>query len=220
MPPEPQPPEPTPEPPPVRDEPPPVPEKVLIDGLDVIISHVTDGDTIYVVKKPGGWASRIRLKGLNAPECHKVRNGSFQSCDKDDDYFGLGAYEIAKKLANGDFRKAKLACIEKQGECEKDSFGRYLGYIVLPDGRDLGNEIIAAGGGWSFTRYTATKLKQYCGTEADAIKAKKGMWTQGRPYVKSRMSGATKSWYYASKNGHDSVCGNKLGESFSKRAGE
>lgn len=219
-PPEPSKPEPSQPDPVIKDEGPVVPEKVLINGLSVTIVHVTDGDTLYVVKKPGGWASRIRLKGLDTPECFKGTSGAFKSCDRDDDYFGLDAYKITKKLGLGEFRKAKVYCKEKKGECEKDAFGRYLGYIELPNGRDLAKEVVLAGGAWSFTSFSAKKMATYCRAEADAIRNKKGMWARGRAYVKTRMSSRTKSWYYKKKNGHDTVCSREMKESFSKRAGE
>lgn len=230
---EPAPPEPSPEPPPERrvqpepkpvDEGPVVPEKVLINGIQGIIVHVTDGDTVYVVKKPGGWASVVRLKGLAAPECFKEKSqgSSFQECVKDDEVYGLESYKIMKKLALGDFRKIKIVCAEENGECEKGDFGRYLVYLELPDGRDLAQEVIKAGGGWSFTRFEAKKLGDYCRAEADAVKAKAGMWSQGRSAIRSGMSNDTRSWYYhrTTSKSHDGICSQKMGESFAKRAGE
>lgn len=214
---------PLPDPPAPRDEGPVVPEKVLINGLDVIVTHVTDGDTVYVVKKPGGWASRVRLKGINAPECKKkTASDGFQECSSDDDYYGLESFNIAKALAKGEFRKVKISCLEKDGECEKDTFGRYLAYLELPDGRDLAQEVIKAGGGWAFTAFTAEKMADFCRAEAAAIKARKGMWSKGRSYVKSTMSNDNLSWYYNRKtsSSHDGICDKALGESFAQLAGE
>lgn len=197
---------------------------MLIHGINVTIVHVTDGDTLYVVKKPGGWANRIRLKGLNAPECKKERKqgSSFQQCRADDEIFGLESYKIAKGLGTGTFRKAKVVCVMKNNECEKDDFGRYLAYLELPDGKDLSEAIIRAGAGWAFTSFSARKLKQLCEAEADAIKAKQGMWSKGRAAVKSGMHNSTRSWYYhrTKSKSHDGICTRLMGSSFAQRAGE
>ncbi|TNE52150.1 MAG: thermonuclease family protein [Deltaproteobacteria bacterium] len=184
--------------------------------------HITDGDTLYVVMKPGGWASRIRLKGVNAPECYKVdQTGSpFQKCSKDKDFYGFKSYEYIKNLLSGNARRVKLSCVMDGEECEKDEFGRHLAYLETPDGKDVGTQVLLDGNAWAFTRYTNEKVAVYCQAEADAIRNKKGMWGEGRPAVKKTMSTSVYNWYYKYNPNHDKICSTAMKTSFAKAAGE
>ena len=193
------------------------------DGYSAIVTHIVDGDTLYLVMKPGGWASRIRLKGLNAPECKKKKEGatSFYVCSADDEYYGLKAYEALKSLVSGAAHKVRISCRQKNGACEKDSYNRYLAYLQLADQRDLGEVLLRAGVAWTFTRYANSKLAAYCRAEAEAIRQRRGMWSQGRDFVIQRMSHNTRSWYASrTGRGHDAICSKALGRSFAKLAGE
>lgn len=200
---------------------PPVP-KYPVHGYLATVVHVTDGDTVYLVMQPGGWASRVRLKGVNAPECQKINSPgtAFQHCSADKDYFGLSAYEILNQLMTGSQRKVKISCTMKGEFCEVDEFDRYLAYLAMPDGRDVGETVIASGACWSFTRYSNDKIAEYCRAEAQAIRNKKGMWQQGRAAVKQKMSSSVSSWYYKETPNHDKACSDALQESFAKLAGE
>lgn len=217
-------PEPTPEPAFEKDPPKevkPIP-KYPQDGLQAIVVHVTDGDTLYVVMKPGGWASRIRLKGVNAPECYKktVSGSSFQSCTSDKEYYGLQSYRSLKDILSGASRRVTISCIMKGDRCETDDFDRSLAFLKTPDGKDVGETSLRKGAVLTFTRYSHNKMKAYCQAEADSIRAKAGMWSKGRSYVKSKMSNTVRNWYYNYKPNHDSICSKAMGRSFSKAAGE
>ncbi len=219
-----------PEPPPERESPrerEPLKETKPISkypqhGLEGTVVHVTDGDTLYLVMQPGGWASRIRIKGVNAPECYKktVSGSSFQACTSDKGFYGLKAYQEVKGLLSGSARRVMISCTMKGDRCEKDEFGRFLAYLKLPDGRDLGETVLRKGAAWSFTRYPNKKVASYCQAEADAIRQKAGMWKQGRKFVKRKMSPAVIRWYYNHRPNHDSVCSKAMKTSFSKAAGE
>lgn len=200
---------------------PPVP-KYPVDGYVATVVHVTDGDTLYLVMQPGGWASRVRLKGVNAPECTKANTpgSSFQHCTADKDYFGLDSYKILNQLMIGNLRKVKIACTMKGEFCELDEFDRHLVYLTMPDNRDVGETILAAGSSWSFTRYANDKVATYCRAEAMAIRNKLGMWQQGRPTIKQKMSTTVYSWYYKDTPNHDKICSDAMKESFAKVAGE
>lgn len=200
---------------------PPVP-KYPVDGYVATVVHVTDGDTVYLVMQPGGWASRVRLKGVNAPECAKVNSPGtpFQHCSADKDYFGLNAYQFLNQLMTGNARKVKIACTMKGEFCELDEFDRHLVYLTMSDGRDVGESVVASGSCWSFTRYANEKMATYCRAEALSIRDKKGMWQQGRATIKQKMSTTVYSWYYKDTPNHDKICSDAMKESFAKVAGE
>ena len=221
--------EPAVEPPPER-EPPKEPEppqdtrpipKYPQDGLQATVVHITDGDTLYLVMQLGGWASRVRLKGVNAPECYKkTASDSFQSCSSDKEYYGLQAYKVLKDLLSGAARRVIISCTMKGEQCEKDDFDRFLVYLKTPDGKDVGETIVRKGAVFTFTRYQNSKVAEYCQAEADAIRTKAGMWDKGRSYIKQKMSNTVRAWYYNHKPNHDSVCSTAMKKSFAKAAGE
>jgi endonuclease YncB( thermonuclease family) len=172
----------------------------------------------------GGWASRVRLTGINAPECTKTSSSGtpFQHCSSSTEYFGLEAYQELKELVSGTNNKVNISCIEENQQCEKDMFDRYLAYLYLPDKRDIGEVLLQKGMVLAFTRYDHARTAAYCRAEAQAIRNRVGMWKNGRDYVKERMSSATKAWYYhkTSSQTHDAICSKALGQSFAKMAGE
>ena len=209
---------PEPEPDESKDPPP------IADGVKVRIVHVTDGDTVYALTRIGGWASRIRLLGFNAPECTKKKSGSFSVCNGDIEYFGVEAYKALQAIyTKYRGKQFLLTCVNKGDECEKDVFDRYLAYLQTPDGEDVGELLMKQGMGWAFTKFESTKRADYCKAEANAIRNKVGMWKQGgRTFVKGKMSSDTRNWYYSSKAGksHDALCSQALGSSFQDLAGE
>lgn len=208
-----------PEPQLIEKIPPPPP---VSDGANATILHVTDGDTIYVRTGIGGRYERIRLKGINAPECHKAFNGTFQYCDKDDEAYGLEAYNFVKSYVEKHGDKVTITCVMNGETCEQDDFGRYLATLRFEDGKDIAEETLRGGAGWAYTSFSFARMAEYCRAEAEAIKAKRGMWTNGRAAVRTGMSTSTQSWYYnrTTSRSHDGVCTQALGESFATLAGE
>lgn len=209
----------SPEPQLIEKIPPPPP---VSDGIKATIVHVTDGDTIYVRTGIGGRYERIRLKGINAPECHKAFNGTFQYCDKDDEAYGLEAYKFVKDYVEKHGDKVTITCVMSGDTCEQDGFDRYLATLRFEDGKDLAEETLRGGAGWTYTSFSFARTAEYCRAEADAIKAKRGMWLNGRAAVRTGMSTSTQSWYYnqTKSRSHDGICSQALGESFATLAGE
>ena len=195
----------------VPDKPDPLPR----NGIRVRVSFVIDGDTVYVQTRDGGWEFVVRLAGLNSPECFKRRKGRWHTCYMDDEHYGNQAAREVEGFVSGGYFTVR--CNETDGACEKESFGRYLLALTsAADGKDLGERIVEAGAGWSYTKYAFDRRKAYCYAEARAIKARRGMWAQGRAFVKSKMSSISKAWYEK----HDQRCTTAMGSSFTKAAGE
>ncbi len=116
---------------------------------------VSDGDTITVLD--GTTRVRVRLNGIDCPERGQA--------------FGARAKQLTSELAFG-----KTVTLRPLG---KDRYGRVLGEVVLPDGRVLNEELVAAGMAWHYTRYSndATLAR----LERRARAARVGVWSEGRP---------------------------------------
>ena len=198
------------------------PPKPIADGVTARVTHVTDGDTVYVVTGIGARSERIRLKGYNAPECLKQQSGAFQACNEDDEFYGMDSYLFVRNLLASVESEVTIRCEMAGAVCEQDSFDRYLASLTLRDGRDLGEEVLRAGAAWTYTSFSFARMGDYCRAEAEAIKAKRGMWKDGRAAVRAGMSQGTRSWYYNSNytRSHDGICDQAMGESFAKAAGE
>ena len=85
---------------------------------------VTDGDTITVLHN--GRGEKIRLYGIDCPEKRQA--------------FGSKAKQFTSQLAFG-----KDVTIVGHG---KDKYGRTLGDVILPDGKNLNEELVYNGFAW------------------------------------------------------------------------
>ena len=58
----------------------------------------------------------------------------------------------------------------------RDRYGRLLAYVTLPDGTDLGAEIIRRGFGHAYTKYPCERADEYRRLEREAREAGRGLW--------------------------------------------
>lgn len=106
------------------------------------VTSIIDGDTIEILIN--GQYQRIRLFGIDCPE-----NGQ---------PFSTEATQFTSSLVNG-----KTVQIMAK---DRDSYGRTVAEIILPDGRNLNKEIVKAGYAWWYYQYTDDL--DYCAFEARA----------------------------------------------------
>jgi micrococcal nuclease len=139
------------------------------------VHKVTDGDTLKV--RRGTEKLNVRLLGIDCPEAH--RNAK---CERD----GLAGrrdcdWQVPRGVAAGQ-RAATLAkdqavTLECGGRCEQDRWGRWLRYVRLPDGTDLGLLLVREGlcedFGW---KYPHPRGEPYRSAEAEAKAARRGIW--------------------------------------------
>lgn len=85
---------------------------------------VMDGDTIKVMHR--GQAEKVRLLGVDCPEKRQA--------------FGKKAKQFTAGLVMGQ----EVTVIAYK----KDRYGRTLGYVILPDGRNLNRELAQPGYAW------------------------------------------------------------------------
>ena len=119
---------------------------------------LSDGDTLSVLRE--GKAVKVRLHGIDTPESKQP--------------FGTRARQYTGELA---FNQLVTVLVR-----DTDRYGRIVGEVVLPDGRNLGQELVRAGYAWWYRQYAPqeTTLAQL---EADARAAKQGLWSD--PHAKA-----------------------------------
>jgi micrococcal nuclease len=116
---------------------------------------VTDGDTITVLHD--GHPEVLRLNGIDAPEKGQA--------------FGTRAKQFTSALAFGQVVDVLVRDV--------DRYGRTVADVVLPDGRRLNLEIVRAGFGWWFRRYSQDAT--LASAEAEARTARRGLWADAAP---------------------------------------
>ena len=117
---------------------------------------VTDGDTIKVMS--GGRAEKVRLYGIDCPERRQ-------------------AFGQAAKKATSAYCFNKTVTVRVR---DKDRYGRTIGVVILPSGKELGKELVRRGLAWWYQRY-APNDKELIRLELDARKARRGLWKDPNP---------------------------------------
>ena len=100
---------------------------------------------------------RVRLQHIDAPEKKQA--------------FGTKAKVFLSDMVFGKIVEVKWK--------SKDRYGRYLGEIFLPDGRNVNKEIVKAGYAWHFKKYS--KDLSYDRLEKQARSTNSGLWQDAHP---------------------------------------
>ena len=112
---------------------------------------ISDGDTISVLRQ--GKAVKVRLHGVDTPEQAQA--------------FGTKARQLTGELA---FQREVTVVIHAT-----DRYGRLVGEVLLPGGRNLSHELVRAGLAWWYRQY-APKDTALAQLEAEAKAARRGLW--------------------------------------------
>lgn len=125
--------------------------------------RVVDGDTVVV-----GVNSRseyVRLIGIDSPEPH---DPSGPEC------YANEATEHLKELA----RTGLVVLHIDEGQGMRDTYGRLLAYVELPDGTDLGEAMLRDGYAREFTYdQPYTRRDAYLAAETEALETEAGLWS-------------------------------------------
>jgi endonuclease YncB( thermonuclease family) len=121
-----------------------------------LVVSVRDGDTIMVVRR--GHAEKVRLAGIDCPELGQA--------------FGARAKQFTAHLALSKTVTVRVRDI--------DEYGQRIGVVILPDGRTLNRELVAAGMAWR-SGTSPKKDRELARLEAEARRAKRGLWTDAHP---------------------------------------
>jgi len=120
------------------------------------VVKIYDGDT-YEILLPNHTTQKIRMEGIDAPEK------------------GMPFYKVAKNYL-GALCFQKEVTIVTSG---RDRYNRTIARSYLPDGRELGSEMVAAGYAWHFVKYSSdAKLDSL---EQLAHDEKRGLWIDDNP---------------------------------------
>ena len=159
------------------------------------VTHVIDGDTIELTLADGSTV-RMRLRGIDTPECHKRRiDGHSQCVDSAlGERFGYEAYVALRGMAEGE--RVRIACEMVGGQCRTDLYGRLLAWPVLQRSyTDLAEAMVAGGYAWPYLPMHAISLHEYCAAEDEAILAGRGLWSEGYDAAILGMSSDKQRWY-------------------------
>ena len=115
---------------------------------------VTDGDTLRIFD--GETATKVRLAGIDAPETKQP-------------------YSAKAKEALSEKVFGKEVEVRPEG---KDKYGRTIGVIRLGE-RNINAELVREGWAWQYRQYD--KSKELADAEAEARKAKRGLWADNDP---------------------------------------
>jgi len=150
-------------------------------GARIQIQSVIDGDTIILsatadAKTPDGRnlsGETVRMLGVDAPEIAHSQNSTPAEC------WGDESHQAARNLMQG--LTVELAYDCDPPRCSRsdlrDSWGRLLAYIILPDGR-VGNEVlIEKGDAFSFDSFNHRYRSRYEALEKKARDRNLGVWT-------------------------------------------
>jgi len=137
---------------------------VLVE--DVTVTRVIDGDTVEV-DTADGVTQRVRMVGIDTPETK--RPDSPVQC------WGPEATAFARELLDG--QQVTMRDDPRAGDV--DDYGRWLRYLVLPDGREYSVAAAEAGAARAYV-YDDTRPPQLAGEIAAAQDRAKaaglGLW--------------------------------------------
>jgi len=128
----------------------------IADDYSGKVVGVSDGDTITVLR--GRTPVKIRLSGIDCPETGQD--------------FGSRAKSVTSELAFG-----KVVRVRPH---DTDRYGRSVAEVVLPDGRNLNQELVRRGLAWWYPKY-APNDSMLSKLEAEARAAKIGLWSRPDP---------------------------------------
>jgi len=131
----------------------PLPQRLA--AAEGTVVRVRDGDSIVVIR--GGVGIEVRLDGIDCPELAQA--------------FGMKAKSFISGRAFG-----KSVRLVGKG---KDRYGRELAEVILPDGRSLNRELVAAGYAWWYRKYSTDSTLE--ALEQMARKARRGLWADPDP---------------------------------------
>jgi endonuclease YncB( thermonuclease family) len=129
---------------------------LLAEDFSGKVVAITDGDTIRVMRD--GRSERVRLWGVDCPEARQP--------------FDTRSKQFTGGLAFGQTVTGKVRDI--------DRYNRFVGEIILPDGRNLNRELVRAGFAWWYEMYARreTVLRDL---QSEARAAKRGLWSDPKP---------------------------------------
>ncbi len=130
------------------------------------VLSVIDGDTVKL--EINGKSETVRLIGLDTPET--VHPSKPVQC------FGIEASNKAKELLSNQVVQLEI----DEGQGQRDKYGRMLGYVFLPDGRNYNLLMIEQGYAYEYTYSTPYRYqKEFREAQRKSRENKTGLWADG-----------------------------------------
>lgn len=167
-------------------------------GEWVLVTHVTDGDTIGVGR---GWRYQtVRLIGIDTPETVHP--------EKPIEFFGPEASEFTKRQLEG-----KKVHLELEPSTQYDDYGRLLAYVFLIDGTLFNAELVRQGYARVIAPTPFRYYKDFKNYEREARVLGLGLWAaKGETLqIPSKISGKiignkkSKIYYLPDQAGHGRI---------------
>jgi micrococcal nuclease len=134
-------------------------------GRTFAVTKVVDGDTLHVAAaQSGGDATKVRLRGIDAPEMGTNRTKRM--------YFAQEATDFVRRTTLG---QSVSVYLDEDAE-SRDRYGRLLAYLELPDGRFLNEELLSEGLVYADRRFRHSYSQKYLQLEAAARAQGRGLW--------------------------------------------
>ncbi len=124
--------------------------------LEGTVTHVSDGDTLWVRLAQGGEPVKVRFQGIDAPEVCQA--------------WGAQAASALKNKSMG-----KTVQLNTRA---RDDYGRMLARVSL-NNEDLGGWMVAQGHAWSY--HYRNNPGPYAAQERAARQARLGLWAAATP---------------------------------------
>ncbi|MBI5363071.1 MAG: thermonuclease family protein [Planctomycetes bacterium] len=141
------------------------------------LERVVDGDTLYV--RRNGEQQKLRLLAVDTEE--RLGKGHSGSATKPQTVFGeetaLWADELFAGLAK-EGEKPRVGLVFPGGKEQRDTYGRLLCHVLLPDGTDYNLLLVKQGRSPYFDKYGNDELAHaaFVRAQADARKRELGIW--------------------------------------------
>ena len=137
------------------------------NSVSAKVLYVIDGDTMDV--SIDGKKERVRLIGIDAPEM------AYE--EKQADCFSGESADALKTIINGN----AVSLVLDPTQSDRDSYGRLLRYLYLPDGTNVNKMMVEQGYAYEYTYkenpYQLQGEFQEAEQKAKAVKA--GLWADG-----------------------------------------
>lgn len=121
-----------------------------------VVTHVTDGDTIWISTGRGTQAIDVRIQGIDAPE----------SCQE---YGRMATSALLQYVLHKTVRVTGRA---------RDKYGRMVAKVTLND-EDVGAWLVEHGHAWSY--HSRRSLGTYSQQEVSARLSRRGLWASDSP---------------------------------------
>lgn len=146
----------------------------------VRVVRIVDGDTIRVAF-PDGSQETVRILGIDTPEKTVDGNdpGKFDGAS-DARLLALWGEEAAQ-YTTGRLDGPDITITTDRAAGTRDRYGRILAYITLPDGSDLGEELVEQGLARVYTPESFARKDRYLLVQQQAMRAGRGIWSGHAP---------------------------------------